>query len=118
MMSLRLSGSVGRQQGRSWFSFKECGESSNQVFKDRAALQGKGTDHSPHPLTITLPILSARALGHSAVLHHKADSLLSRIVGRIDSRSGDEREVLVTIPPETIGHCFDDAIFGQGPADR
>src|SRR3954469_15752715 len=100
MVSFRISGSVGRQQGRSGFSFKECGESLNQVCKDRVTLEGKGSNHSPQPLTIALAILSARALGDSPVLRHKTDGLLGRIIGRIDSRSGDEREVLFPIAPE------------------
>jgi hypothetical protein len=116
-VSFRISRSVGREQGRGWFSFKECGESLNQVGKDGATLEGKRTNHGPHPLTIALAILSARALGNASVLHHKADGLLGRIVGRIDSGSGDERELLFTIAPETVGHCFDDAELGQGPAD-
>src|SRR6188768_3294418 len=117
MINSRISGSVGGQQGRSWLSLNECGYSINQVFKDRAALQGMSADHGPHPLTIALAILSARALGDTSVMDYKPDSLLGRIVGRIDSGSGDEGEILFTIAPETIRHGFDVAVCGQGPTD-
>ena len=117
MTGVRISRSVGGQQGRSCFALKECSYGVYQVLKNRAALQGARSDHRPHPLTVALAVLSTRALRDPSVDDHKADGLLGRIVSRIYSRSGDEREILFTIVPKTIRHRFDDPVFGQRPAD-
>src|SRR5262245_36521551 len=64
-----------------------------------------GGDHRPDPLAKALPRLTARPLRHQPVDHHEADRPLGRVVGRLEARRGDEREVILPVLLEPLGQA-------------
>ena len=72
--------------------------------EDGPSLLG-ATGHSrPDAFGPPAPGCATSALRDAPVDHHKSDRLLGQIVGRCNTRRGDETEVGVPVSAKTIGH--------------
>ena len=81
----------------------------------RAGLLGAGGQHGPDALAPAAAGLAASPLGDIAVDHHEAESLLHRIVGRLDAGRVQEAKVMFGVSTKPLGDVPGLAAAGRTP---